>query len=104
MTDNTQELDVILNEVRYASWSMGLQSSSQEDLHSSSNNSRGTSEAKQAILDWHNKQVGVVLDRLAIEVRASDYIGIAETIQSERNKLTMANLPQLDKLKERDDE
>ena len=53
MTDNTQELDVILNEVRYASWSMGLQSSSQEDLHSSSNNSRGTSEAKQALLDWH---------------------------------------------------
>ena len=36
--------------------------------------------------------------------QASDYIGIAETIQSERNKLTMANSPQLDKLKERDDE
>ena len=58
----------------------------------------------QEILDWHNKQMSELLDRLAIEVRASDYIGIAETIQSERNKLTMANSPQLDKLKERDDE
>ena len=51
-------------------------------------------------LDWHNKQMSELLDRLAIEVRDSDYIGIAETIQSERNKLTMANPPQLDKLKE----
>ena len=42
---------------------------------------------EQAILDWHNEQIEAVLDRLAIEVRASDYIGIAETIQSERNKL-----------------
>lgn len=57
-------------------------------------------EAKLAILDWNNKQMSELLDRLAIEVRDSDYIGIAETIQSERNKLTMANSPQLDKLKE----
>ena len=56
------------------------------------------------ITAYTNKQIEAVLDRLAIEVRASDYIGIAETIQSERNKLTMANSPQLDKLKERDDE
>ena len=55
---------------------------------------------KRAIRIWHNKQMSELLDRLAIEVRASDYIGIAETIQSERNKLTMANSPQLDKLKE----
>ena len=42
---------------------------------------------KEELLDWHNEQIEAVLDRLAIEVRASDYIGIAETIQSERNKL-----------------
>lgn len=47
-------------------------------------------EATEAILDWHNKQIEAVLGRLAIEVRASDYIGIAETIQSERNKLKEA--------------
>ena len=44
-------------------------------------------DTKQALLDWHNKQTDGLLDRLAIEVRTSDYIGIAETIQSERNKL-----------------
>ena len=55
---------------------------------------------KRAIRIWHNKQMSELLDRLAIEVRASDYIGIAETIQSERNKLTMANSPQLDNRKE----
>ena len=44
-------------------------------------------ELTKALLDWHNKQMSELLDRLAIEVRDSDYIGIAETIQSERNKL-----------------
>ncbi len=104
MTDNTQELDEILKEIREASWSMGLQNAPLCQLHNPRNNNRATDKAKQAILDWHNKQMSELLDRLAIEVRASDYIGIAETIQSERNKLTMANSPQLDKLKERDDE
>ena len=94
MTDKPQELDEILNQLvsktadaSYGEWEVV-----------------GLPEAKQAMLDWHNKQMSELLDRLAIEVRDSDYIGIAETIQSERNKLTMANSPQLDKLKERDDE
>ena len=83
MTDNTQELDEIL-----------------EDFYDGDIRQSDMGKAKQAILDWNNKQMSELLDRLAIEVRDSDYIGIAETIQSERNKLTMANSPQLDKLKE----
>ena len=98
MTDNTQELYEILED---------LVRDSQEDVSDFKLNSLpheliGKNGAKQAIIDWHNKQMSELLDRLAIEVRASDYIGIAETIQSERNKLTMANSPQLDKLKEAD--
>lgn len=44
-------------------------------------------EIMQLILADRKKQIEEMLDRLAIEVRASDYIGIAETIQAERNKL-----------------
>ena len=96
MTDNTQELYEILED---------LVRDSQEDVSDFKLNSLpreilAENRAKLAILDWNNKQMSELLDRLAIEVRASDYIGIAETIQSERNKLTMANSPQLDKLKE----
>ena len=61
--------------------------------------------AIDSILDWHNKQVEAVLDRL--ESKASyDPSGRSPLInpleiQAERNKLTMANSPQLDKLKEK---
>ena len=74
-----------------------------EDFYDGDIRQSDMGKAKYAILDWHNKQMSELLDRLAIEVRDSDYIGIAETIQSERNKLTMANSPQLDKLKESDE-
>lgn len=75
MTDNTQELDEILAK---HNGELGLPWEDPDVV---------TSDTKQALLDWHNKQTEGLLDRLAIEVRASDYIGIAETIQSERNKL-----------------
>ncbi len=56
MTDNTQELDEILDKFGWTCVAdggdgYGLQN---EDV----------SEAKQAILDWHNKQVEELLDRL----------------------------------------
>lgn len=88
MTDKPQELDEILENLTTAA----------SDGKFIDDGSIG--EAKVDILNWHNRQMSELLDRLAIEVRASVYIGIAETIQSERNKLTMANSPQLDKLKE----
>ena len=58
-----------------------------------------------------NAEIAKVLDRLESEMNR--YIAehdapmrdeAIDAIQSERNKLTMANSPQLDKLKERDDE
>ena len=47
MTDNTQEIDVIL-----------------EDFYDGDIRQSDMGKAKQAILNWHNKQVEAVLDRL----------------------------------------
>ena len=61
-------------------------------------------EAKQAILDWHNKQVEEVLDRLESErdshdadTGCSDELGYIplSAIQAERNKLKERNDDQL---------
>ena len=85
-TDNTQELDEILDEF--------LTDIYMNNEHFAANQEaldKTKEEPMQAILDWHNKQTLELLDRLAIEVRASDYIGIAETIQSERNMLNKSN-------------
>lgn len=48
-------------------------------------------ELRAAILDWHNKQVEEVLDRLEKEINTgrtftNDYV-ISEAIEAERNKL-----------------
>ena len=48
-------------------------------------------EAKQAIINWHNKQVEAVLDRLEKEINTgrtftNDYV-ISEAIQSERDRI-----------------
>ena len=97
MTGNTKGLDEILNAVTNFTYDAMAHPG---DPLVGTLPTMDKATAKLAILDWNNKQMSELLDRLAIEVRASDYIGIAETIQSERNKLTMANSPQLDKLKE----
>ena len=99
MTGNTKGLDEILNAVTNFTYDAMAHPG---DPLVGTLPTMDKATAKLAILDWHNKQMSELLDRLAIEVRDSDYIGIAETIQSERNKLTMANSPQLDKLKEAD--
>ena len=108
MTDNTQKLDEILKEVREASWSMGLQGAPLDQLHNPRNNKRATNKAKQAIIDWHNKQLEEVLDKIMWAYKnpleGTGYVSIEHVIEFERNKLTMANSPQLDKLKENTDE
>ena len=49
--------------------------------------------AKQAIIDWHNKQIKEALDRLLAEVKQAydkegDFLEMAvDTIEAERNKL-----------------
>ena len=55
MTDNTQELDEILDFIE----NYGVSASCDGfDPHKS------RSQAKQALLDWHNKQIEAVLDRI----------------------------------------
>ena len=86
MTDNTQELDEILGR-----WIKGY-------INGSAGGFYVTNQTKQDILDWHNKHIEAVLDRLASGENywhAEDDIDLVplSAIEAERNKL-----------KERDDE
>ena len=98
MTDNTQELDEILDEF--------LTDIYMNNEHFAANQEaldKTKEEPMQAILDWHNKQVEEVLDRLYEEQRTWMHehselkLGYAtymlSLIEAERNKL-----------KERDDD
>jgi hypothetical protein len=58
MTDNTQELDEILERTVTDASSSDWQSTDYDGIKA---------EAKQALLDWHNKQVEEVLDRLGLQ-------------------------------------
>ena len=89
-TDNTQELDEILvdnfEEIRV----IGCTVESMD---------RRIAEAKQALLDWHNKQTLELLDRLELNMRGKTVIDTADgwkefikkhvngAIEAERNKL-----------------
>lgn len=53
---------------------------------------RTIGEAKEAILDWHNKQIEAVLDRVKSSAKGAEsgisaHIMIEEAIEAERNKL-----------------
>ena len=52
-------------------------------------------EAKQAIIDWHNKQVETVLDRLQVSIddgkKSHSMAVIRGAIEAEHNKLKEAN-------------
>ena len=82
-TDNTQELDEILGFIE----NYGVSASCDGfDPHKS------RSQAKQAILDWHNKQVEEVLDRLEVaDAKLTDgrnlELDIPSWVEAERNKL-----------------
>ena len=87
MIDNTQELDEILGH-----WIKGY-------INGSAGGFYVTNQTKQDILDWHNKQVEEVLDRLEGRARgAFDYEADIEeyaedvltSIEAERNKLKEA--------------
>ena len=88
MTDSTQELEVILGFIE----NYGVSASCDGfDPHKS------RSQAKQALLDWHNKQIEEVLDRLEAQSveEAVVIFGMTEVkkqvplsaIEAERNKL-----------------
>lgn len=83
MTDHTQELDEILDDYDNAWWD-------------------GRRKAKQAILDWNNKQVEEVLDRLSKELVWGGDMGgelsvykVSQVIKAERNKLKESKDDQL---------
>ena len=52
-------------------------------------------QAKQAIIDWHNKQVETVLDRLQVSIddgkKSHSMAVIRGAIEAEHNKLKEAN-------------
>ena len=79
---NTQELDEILD--AFASGEVSPHWKDKRKTYTKL-------EANQAILDWHNKQIEAVLDRLEKEINTgrtftNDYV-ISEAIEAERNKL-----------------
>lgn len=61
MTDNTQELDDILNKVYQDG---EYYEANCENVILDGHNSRSISNARQAILDWHNKQTTKELDAI----------------------------------------
>ena len=91
MTDNAQELDDILFDLcdlSYASFT------TQEEADRVADQLEyDRAEAKQALIDWHNKQILESLDRLLVEVKQAydkegDFLEMAvDTIEAERNKL-----------------
>ena len=76
MTDNTQELDVKL-----------------EDFYDGDIRQSDMGKAKQAILDWNNKQMSELLDRLLAEVKRAydnegDFLEMAvDAIEAELNAI-----------------
>lgn len=72
MTDNTQELDEILDRYLDSQWNGNM---------------------RNEILDWHNKQIGEMLNRLVIDTKLT-YDGggdvldaVVDFIVTERNEL-----------------
>ena len=97
MTDNTQELDEILDFIE----NYGVSASCDGfDPHKS------RSQAKQALLDWHNKQIEAVLDRLESQSRRADdctddtLVVKMIRVGAERDRLNSSKSTPFNKLKE----
>ena len=83
MTDNTQELDEILDGFARAVRVVVVNGLSHDKYE------RRQKDFKQAIIEWHNKQVEAVLDRLEAQSfpqSNTNYI-FASALQAERAKL-----------------
>ena len=111
MTDNTQELDVILANLvnQIAANEQRLLNGNATREETINSDSGATMRAEKAILDWNNKQNVHLLDKLAMLVKASQEVNQAfngrpdckscnvqeeliEIIEAERNKLKEAEL------------
>lgn len=80
MTDNTQELDEILHH-------LNNKMPTPVTYNESKKRTDDLIEAKQAILDWHNKQVEEVLDRLDKYLKDEISIRPRNAIEAERERL-----------------
>ena len=82
MTDNTQELDEQISDILAAIYLAGTENGlgrqltdHAEIMHRKEafiNANPASTEAKRAIIDWHNKQIEEVLDRLESQSRRAD--------------------------------
>ena len=90
MTDNTQELDEILNAVTNFTYDAMAHPG---DPLVGTLPTMDKATAKQALLDWHNKQVEAELEALREEVKHEDLRTISQIITA-----------RIDKLKENTDE
>ena len=85
MTDGAQELDQILCQAFYIE--------DGEYIGSYKEGSPIGFDIKQSLLDWHNKQVEEVLERLLVEIKRAydnegDFLEMAVgTIEAERNNI-----------------
>lgn len=98
MTDSTQEIDEILQKFAMAEQQIGDEMAvgaiQEEDFDVRDTLAR--EQAKQALIDWHNKQIEKMLDRLEVErdshdadTGCSDELGYIplSAIEAERAKL-----------------
>lgn len=93
MTDNTQELDEILEKVRYAAYYADYHASHTQE-HINSIIAEHVAEQKQAIIDWHNKQIEKAMAKFSLkrgfkyDVKATDSV----IVITPANKLKEAEL------------
>ena len=93
MTNYNKRLDEVLFCLTdQSAWDlMGITQEQANELSRQLDHDRA--EAKQALIDWHNKQILESLDRLLVEVKQAydkegDFLEMAvDTIEAERNKL-----------------
>lgn len=94
MTDNAQELDVILE--RYRLRANMAYSEVEDNFHTAEEFKtlalpKVLAEAKQALLAWHNKEVEKMLDRLESSIddgkKSHSMAVISDAIKAERAKL-----------------
>ena len=103
MTGTTQELDDVLFEAVEAAATYTHNVTAEEADYIQN-------KAKQAVIDWHNKQMLELLDRLSAEVkraydREGDFLEMAvDTIEAERNKLNPSKSTPFNELKESTDD
>ena len=96
-TDNTQELDEILEKVRYAAYYADYHANHTQE-HINSIIAEHVAEQKQAILDWHNKQIEEIIKKPHILPKNAYHL---ESVKQGINFYHRQMRKRIDKLKEK---